>query len=134
MRFFRLLAIILLFLLGTSAVVGAIPLILSPQQQPWQMPQNLLEHSPFRSFLVPGIILLLANGLLCLYILAITVIRRPGYGWWVAAQGCVLLGWLIVECILIRLVIWPHYFYGVIGVILVAAGLVLRDDARPALV
>jgi uncharacterized membrane protein len=131
MRFFRRLAIVLLSLLCVSAVLGAMPLVVYPYQQPWQMSQNLLEHSPFHSFLIPGIILLLANGLLCLYVLMVVLRRRRDYGWWVAAQGCVLLGWLVVECIMIRFVVWPHYLYGAIGVILVAVGFVLRRDMRP---
>jgi len=37
--------------------------------------------------------------------------KRSGYGWWVTAQGCVLLGWLIVEMAMLRLVVWPHYLH-----------------------
>ena len=130
MRFLRVQAIILLFLLGISATLGAIPLILYPHQKPWQMSQNLLEHSPFNSFLIPGIVLLVANGMLCGYVLVITLRRLPGYDSWVAAQGSVLLGWLVVECIMIRLVIWPHYLYGAIGLTLLVSGLILRHGRR----
>jgi len=41
--------------------------------------------------------LLAANGLLTLWILGLTVVKHPGFGWWVIGQGVVLLGWLIVE-------------------------------------
>jgi len=129
MKFFRLLAIVLLSFVGITAVVGAIPLILHPRQQPWHMSPSLLERSPFPSFLVPGIILLVFNGALCLFILTATLRRRAGYGWWVAAQGCVLLGWIITECAMIRLVIWPQYLYGAIGVALIIAGCSLRHDS-----
>jgi len=128
MKSLRLLAIVLLSFVAAGAAVGAIPLILYPHQQPWRMPQNLLEHSPFSSFLIPGIILLVANGLLCLSVLAITIRRPPRYGWWIAAQGCILFGWIAIECVLIRMVIWPHYLYAAIGVALVIAGLALRGD------
>jgi hypothetical protein len=53
------------------------------------MPQSLLRFSPFHSDLIPGIILLAANGLLSLWVLWLTVHRHADYGWWVAAQGCV---------------------------------------------
>jgi hypothetical protein len=96
------------------------------------MPQSILVRSPFDSFLIPGLILLAMNGLLSLLVLAFTFRRRRNYGFWIAAQGCILLGWLTVECILIRMVIWPHYMYGALGLVLVVCGFVLRTDREPA--
>jgi hypothetical protein len=93
------------------------------------MPQSLLRHSPFHSYLIPGIILLMANGLLSLWVLWLAVRRHPGYGWWVAAQGCVLLGWLAVEVAMLRLVVWPHYLFGGVALALVVSGLALARAA-----
>ena len=52
----RIVAIVALMFLGLSGVIGAIPLIVNPGGEPWSMPQSLLQYSPFRSYLVPGII------------------------------------------------------------------------------
>lgn len=93
------------------------------------MPLSLLEHSPFHSYLIPGIILLVANGLLALWVLLLAIRRKPRHGLWTAFQGCVLLGWLIVECIMLRLVIWPHYLYGAVALVLIASGLILRRES-----
>jgi hypothetical protein len=93
------------------------------------MPQSLLRHSPFRSYLIPRIILLLANGLLSLWVLWLTLRRHSGYGWWVAIQGCALLGWLVVEVAMLRLAVWPHYLYGAVALALVVTGLVLAQAA-----
>jgi hypothetical protein len=89
------------------------------------MPQSLLQYSPFHSYLVPGIILLIANGLLSFWALWMTVSRRPGFGWWVIVQGVVLVGWLMVEVAMLRLVIWPHYMYGAVAIALVTSGMVI---------
>jgi hypothetical protein len=105
----RIVAIVTLIFTGLSGVIGAIPLIVNPGGEPWSFPQSLLQHSPFRSYLFPGIILLLANGLLSLWILRLTVGKYPGFGWWVIVQGIVSLGWLIVEVAMLRLIVWPHY-------------------------
>lgn len=121
----RIVAIVALMFLGLSGVIGAIPLIVNPGGEPWSMPQSLLQYSPFRSYLVPGIILLIANGLLSVWALWLTVSRRPGYGWWVIAQGVVLLGWLIVEVAMLRLMVWPHYFYGAVAMALVISGIAI---------
>lgn len=131
MKFSRFTAIFLLAFLAVTAFVGAVPMLAHPQGQPWQMPQSTLQHSPFHSFLIPGLILLVMNGFLCLFVLFLAIRRKAGYGLWVAAQGCILLGWLTVECIILRMVIWPHYLYGAVGLILVVTGILLRSDAKP---
>jgi hypothetical protein len=130
LRTARIVALVALAFLGLSAIVGAIPMLLHPAGEPWSMPQSLLRYSPFHSYLIPGIILLVANGLLSLWVLWLTVRRHSCYGWWVAAQGCVLLGWLIVEMVLLRLVVWPHYLYGAVALTLVAAGIALMRAPR----
>ena len=130
MKTSRIVAIVMLSFLSLSGIVGAIPLLMHPGGEPWAMPQSLLRHSPFHSYLVPGVILLVANGLLSLWVLWLTVSRRPGYGWWVIAQGCVLLGWLIVEVAMLRFVVWPHYLYGAVAMALVIPGIAIVRHGR----
>ena len=121
----RVVAIVALVFLVLSGVVGAIPLIVNPGGEPWHMPQSLLQYSPFHSYLVPGFILLVANGLLTLWVLGLTVGKHPGFGWWVIGQGLVLLGWLIVEVAMLRLMVWPHYLYGAVAMALVISGIAI---------
>jgi len=121
----RIVAIATLIFTGLSGLVGAVPLIVNPGGEPWSFPQSLLQYSPFRSYLVPGIILLIANGLFSVWALWLTVSRRPGYGWWVIVQGVVLLGWLIVEVAMLRLMVWPHYLYGAVAMVLVISGIAI---------
>lgn len=125
MRALRTTAIVALTYVALSGLVGGVPLILHAHDEPWWMPQSLLQHSPFHSFLIPGIILFSAIGLLGCWVLWLTIKRRPGYGGWVVLQGCVLLGWLITEVIMLRLVMWAHYMYGVFALVLVISGLML---------
>ena len=123
-------AIATLGFLGISAVIGAVPLILHPADEPLSLPQDLLQHSPFRSYLIPGIILLLAIGLSSLIVLNAVVRHRPGCGGWTAGQGGVLAIWLIVEMAMLRMAIWPHYFYGAIAVAMIWSGLALQRAQR----
>jgi len=126
----RIVAIVALSFLGLSGIVGAIPLIVNSGGEPWRMPQILLQYSPFHSYLVPGIILLVANGLLTLWVLGRTLGKHRGFGWWVMAQGVVLLGWLIVEVAMLRLMVWPHYLYGAVAIALVISGItIVRANA-----
>jgi len=128
----RGIAMALLGFLGITSIIGAVPLIVDPSGQLLRMPLSLLEHTPFHTFLIPGIILLLANGVLSLLVLAATARRWPQYAWGVALQGCILTGWIVVEVILLRMAMWAHYVYGAIGLALIVLGLVLARKNRPA--
>lgn len=129
MKIARASAIGALVFLGITAIVGAVPLILSPQGDMMHVPLSLLAHSPFHSFLIPGIILLVANGLLSFVALHQVLRRRIGYGWWVAFQGCIISGWIVIEVIMFRGVSWLHFLYIAVGLILIASGLALTREA-----
>ncbi len=129
MKLARTAAIILLAFLGITAIGGAVPMILYPSGSS-VMPLILLEHAPFHSFLIPGLVLFTANGLLAMWVLWLVVARKGHYGSWVALQGCVLLGWLIVECWMLRTVVWLHYLYGAAALALIMVGFALRRPLR----
>ncbi len=131
MKFARWTAFAALLFLGVTAIVGAIPMLRDPNGEPWNMPQTLLAYSPFHSYLIPGLILLTANGLLSLYVLWLTVSKRPNYPGWVIAQGCILAVWIAVEVGLLRLFVWPHLVYLGIAAVLCASGLVLLRPTGP---
>jgi hypothetical protein len=130
MEIARKIAVVVLWFLGISALVGAVPLILFPYGEPWGfMSQSLLRYSPFHSYLIPGIILFIANGGLSLLVLYATARRISGYGWLVAFQGCVAAGWIVVEVIMLRAISWAHYLYFAVGLALIVSGLVLTRDS-----
>lgn len=130
MKTVRWAGIALLFFLAASAIMGSVPMLTDPHGSPWSMPQSMLQHSPFRSYLIPGIVLLVANGLLALWALWLALARMARYSLWTSLQGCVLLAWLVTECIMIRTVVWPHYLYGIVAFGLIAAGMLLRHDEK----
>src|SRR5579872_1865096 len=126
MKCVRLWALILLMFLGVGGIAGGVPMIVgSLRHSNGPIPLSLLRYSPFRSYLVPGIILLVSNGLLPLWIYLRVKRRQPLYGLWTALQACVLFGWLTVECIMLRIVAWLHLFYFAIALLLIGCGFVL---------
>jgi hypothetical protein len=126
----RWVAIIALGFLGISAVIGATPMILDPDGTPWQMQQSLLDPCFFDSFLIPGIVLFISNGVLSIASLIGAIRRDPGYGWWVMLQGVVLAVWLIVEIAMIRQVWVEHYLFGGLAVVMIASGIVLNREQK----
>ncbi len=131
MKIARMIAIICLAFLALTATLGAVLLIRDPSGSPMQISQRVLEHTPFHSFLIPGILLLVSQGLLCGVILSIAIFSQRGYGWWIGFQGCMLFGWITIEVILVREVVWLHYIYWVLGLVLIACGWALwRNETR----
>jgi hypothetical protein len=128
----RWVAIVALAFLGIAAIVGAVPMILNPDGTPWQMSQSLLDPSPFDSFLIPGIVLFIANGVLSLASLIGAVRKDPDYAWWIVLQGVVLAVWLAVEIAMIRQILREHYVYSALAVVLIVSGILLMREQKPA--
>jgi hypothetical protein len=128
MKFARNTAIVLLVFLGLTALVGSIPMILHPHGNSTTLPLSTLSNSPFRTYLVPGILLFAANGVLAFAVLWVLIRRLTHYALLTAFQGSVLLVWLIVECWLLETVVWLHYFYGAIAVALILCGVAMRRE------
>ena len=134
MKCVRLSALILLMFLGVGGIVGGVPMIVSSLTHTnGFMPLSMLQYSPFHSYLFPGIILLLSNGLLPLWIYLRVKRRQPLHGLWTVFQGCILFGWLTVECIMLRFVAWPHLFYFAVGLSLIVLGIVLNRKSGQAM-
>ncbi len=129
-KIIRIVAIVLLLLNAIGAIYGGAILIYDPSGEFIQMPLELLDHSPFSNFLIPGIILLLFNGLLSLVAAFVTLKRYKFYPLLTVSQGIVLITWLTVQLIMIREFFAPlHLTFYVIGTALVAIGLYLRKPA-----
>lgn len=112
-------------------MAGSIPMIIDPGGSA-TLPLSTLAHSPFHSYLIPGILLFTANGALAFTVLWFVLKRSQHRGLWTVFQGCVLIAWLVAECWLLQIVIWLHYVYGVIGLVLIVCGLIIERRWNPA--
>ncbi|MEQ9378625.1 MAG: hypothetical protein RIG68_25780 [Imperialibacter sp.] len=116
----------LLLFLGVGAMGGGAFLIISPSGELiGSLPLSILEHSPFASFLIPGVILFLILGLApCLT--AIALIKKPKsrlaeklnlfkdmhWAWSFSIYiAFALIIWIQVETIFVQGVGWLQTFY-----------------------
>ncbi len=125
--------IILLGFLGLGAIYGGGTLIISPSGELLGMPLSLLEHSPFNSFLVPGIILFSVLGIApCLLIIAL--LKKPEkkfaerlnffkdmhWSWsYSIYTGFALIIWIQIEMLFLQAVEWIHVFYVFLAVAII---------------
>jgi len=128
----RTFALILLFILGISALFGSWGLISDPSGKSIQIPIKVLDGTPFNDFLIPGILLLFANGFLSLTVAILTIKKIRHYPWFIILQGCVLLGWLTAELIFNIEMFYPimHYPFYTIGILLIVIGIIIEKKAH----
>lgn len=100
--------------------------MIDPSGNVMQMSTRLLEHSPFTNFLIPGLLLLLVNGLSSLWISWIVSQQKANYQGFIVGQGVLLTTWILIQVLLIREVLWLHYSFGGLGMALIWAGVKLR--------
>jgi hypothetical protein len=111
---------------GLSGLLGGIGLIVDPTGTLLQIPVEWLDGSPFESYLIPGLVLLLVLGIGPLAVLY-GLWRRASWAWLGARLVSVaLLVWIGVEVLVIGYQPEPplQLIYGLLGVVLLAASLV----------
>jgi hypothetical protein len=140
MKLSKFLSGLLIFLLGflsLSAIVGGILLILSPQGSGIEMPIKLLDNSPFKNFLIPGIILLVIFGLIPIYIIyalkkkpenrfmqKLNLLHDHHFAWTFAVYtGFGQIIWINVQTLIMNSVVIIHTFYSSLGILIVCIAL-----------
>jgi len=125
----KTLAIILLSVNGIGAVYGGLMLIADPTGSKLQMPLTFLEQSPFNNYLIPGIILLIINGIFSFVVIATIVLKKAYCHLLTLAQGILLCGWIIIQMILLKMFYAPmHITFLVIGACLIGCGFYLKGS------
>jgi hypothetical protein len=125
----RIIAIGLLFFNGVSAIFGGGGLILDPTGTSMQMPIELLEFSPFDSFLIPGIILFSMNGLFNVYVGILGLRKSRLFPSLTIVCGFLLTSWLTIQIIMIKDFYPPaHLTYYLVGILLMFLGFKLRES------
>jgi hypothetical protein len=128
----RILAVFLLLFLGFGAIYGGLMLISDPSGGKFEWSLELLNGTPFKSFLIPGIILLIANGLFPIYIAVLTLLKKKYAASFILIQGVIVIIWLSVQLIMNPgfFLAATHYPSFSVGILLFLTGLYLRRKAQ----
>jgi ABC-type multidrug transport system permease subunit len=132
---------VLLLLLGSSAIYGGYNLIADPSGNQLQLPSGWLELTPFPSYLIPGLILFTVLGVFPL-VVAILLYFKPDWSamqplehlthehWsWLASVtvGIALLIWITVQFLMFGarhpVQIGLELSLGTLGIIIIAVSL-----------
>ena len=118
------LALILLLFNSLGAIFGGGMLMYDTTGGSLSLPLSFLVNTPFSDFLIPGIILFLGNGVLCM-LSAVHVFQNHAYSaYFIIAQGLFLSFWILIQIALIRTFYPPlHLTYLGIGILLSYLGI-----------
>jgi len=124
-------AVVLLLLLnGLGALYGGWNLMMYPDGSSLDMGLHWLSGTPFKDYLIPGIILCIVNGVCSICVLAYYLLNVSYTPLLIMIQGVLLTGWIVVQMILIQTINNLHLIFGSIGLTLFFLGWILKE--RPA--
>jgi len=124
-RILKIISISLLVLTAINAAVAGVLFIIDPSGQKMGMSISYIKDSPFKSFLIPGIVLLIVNGLLN-FIAAFFLIKNKPYSAIITIiQGILLCGWIVVQVIMVNDISALHIIMFSIGFVLTLTGFIL---------
>jgi hypothetical protein len=131
----------LLLFLGISAIYGGYNLIVDPSGGQLQLPSGWIESTPFKNYLIPGLILFTVLGVLPL-VTVIALWLRPEWSWtkgleslthehwsWLASVkvGVALIIWITVQFLMFGarhpVQIGLEFSLGTLGILIIAVSL-----------
>ena len=117
------------FFVGIGALFGGGAAILDPLN-PLGVPLDILDNSPFENFLIPGLILFLIIGIGSLFS-GLTAVSKSDYqGYYSSVSSWALMIWIVVQCLMIRAVAFPHVLFFLIGLAGAVPALTILYDKR----
>jgi len=118
---------ILQFFIGIGAVPAGISLVFDPSGRGLGMPLEVLANSPFSDFRIPGVFLLLVNGIGSLLGGVASFRRHRLAGEIAAGLGTFLVLWIAAQVWWMG-VHWLHMLYFVAGLVELTLGLKYRGS------
>lgn len=126
MKTLNTIGIILLIITCLNALAAGFSMIAEPTGKDLGMTvETILQHSPFHSFLIPGIILFSTIGLGIIITLIAFLKKWKNYNLVVLAQGAIITGWIVIQVIFLRQFNWMHAVIGSIGLYTIVWGYML---------
>lgn len=112
--------------IGVGAVAGGLGLALDPSGGSLGVPLELLEKTPFTTYLIPGIILVAVNGMGSLAGAALALAKQRYAGEAAMALGAFLVAWILIQVYWMAGFHWLHWLYLGLGIVEALLGWVVR--------
>ena len=115
----KTLLFILVCFITLSSIFSGLLMIIRPDGGLLSLPLSLLDGTPFKDYLIPGILLTSVVGVVNLFAVLHNLQRNRNRFNWAMAGGIMIIGWIIAQMTLIKAFHWLHIFYLVIGILII---------------
>jgi hypothetical protein len=113
-----------------NAAVAGVLFIIDPSGHTMGISVSYIKDSTFNSYLIPGIVLLIVNGLLNFIAAYFVCKKKPFASLLVIIQGILLSGWIVIQVIMVKDISLLHIIMFTIGTILTISGFLLLELIR----
>ena len=128
----RVTAVIILFIVSLNALAAGYSFIIEPSGAGIGISLDYLRQSaPFRDYFIPGLILFSLIGIGGMFIAIMTMVHQSKYPTMLLLYGCLLIGWIAIQLLLVKSFHVLHLIIAVAGIILVAIGWTLKKAPTP---
>lgn len=124
----RKITIILLLITAVNALIAGFLFIIDPSGQKMGMTTDFLKFSPFVTFLIPGIVLFVVNGIFNLVATYFLIKNKPTALARVIFQGVILCGWIFAQVLMVKEINPLHIIMFLVGVVLIISGYLLKNN------
>lgn len=131
MNIYRVSVIILLFVIGLSAVFTGILLMLEPDGKIIGLSTEILSFSPFSDFFIPGIFLFMLNGIANIVAAVLALIKIQHYPRLITLQGIILLLWIVVQMMFLQEANALQLLMLIVSMVFIVIGEFLEEGKNP---
>ena len=114
---------------GIGALAGGLAAITNPQE-PLGVSVEFLKNSPFSNYLIPGIILFTIIGLGNVISALMFRFKLRFQGYISSVFSWALVIWIVVQCIMLNAVAFPHILFFSIGLIQAVLSMIILFEKR----
>ncbi len=122
MKISRIIVITLLVFTGLNALIAGFLFMYDSSGDMMGLNTDYIGQSPFSNYFWPGLVLFMFNGLLNLFVAYWSIKKGRYYAMAVIIQGIVLMGWILVQVIMVHEINTLHTVMFSIGSILFLLG------------
>ena len=126
----RITAVVWLIMIGLNALAAGFSFMVEPSGKDIGIPLSYLQYSPFDDYFIPGVVLFTTIGVLSTIAAYLGFKKHAFFPWLLLLQGCMLLGWIVIQMLLVRDVNALHVICGVSALAWLVMGFILRKKGQ----
>ena len=107
----KIFLVILVAIIAITSTISGLMMMSDPDGGILNLSLQLLKPTPFKSYLVPGILLTGVGGAVNIVAVYSNITRQPTRYNWSMIGGFLITGWIVAQMILIQSMHWLHFIY-----------------------